>query len=750
MTPMIDLERALDSWMADGPTRAPERVVEAALDRLDGTPQRRVDWRPRRRIDLHRRQLLGLVAAAVVVGALGVATISGRPRTEPDTTPAPTVQTAPTPRQSALPSIAPSQAAPPMVWTFVSERYGYSVGYPAGFVVKPASRSWLVSAQPADDETDQLIRPPSRAGTMEFRAAAIDVPKGTDAKDWIASVFPQRKPVGVACSVGGPSGNLLLQDFWQPTTVASYPAHRRFACGYLEAVVVVDGKAWYFSYYRPGFTLKPTALARATFEAWLATVRLAVDGPIAPQRFVSDIYGYSLLHPARWDARRATIRWVGQAPWSSTKADVLQRPGGGWFKVLATSVPPGTTIDEWIATSVPSRPEFQTNADGHRFCRFRDLDIEGDPSWSWANGTIGGQPARLRAACGFVDGVTIVGGRAYIFSSFTGPSLWGDLGAFHELAATVEFGVATDATFQSQIHGYAVTVAGGTRIFPATAPWTWGTARDDAATDVFMLSKGRMSVASTQIPEGVSDDAWIDETFPPRFGGPLGRCVGKTTGPMGAGTQAWSERTAGNLAWRVRQGCGYMEALLIADDRAWILELKGPHFYLSARPAMRAEFTAFLDSFVPPGKEPGTTYTSQRYGYMISFPGSREIFPAQETWTAGQNGQRGRFVDVFSGPISTVSVFSTPIADSGRLESWLQTTFPSGRSTCSSPDDRWRRMDAGDEVTFERTWCGVHQEATYAAGRVYVTSITVALAAGDGAFPDVPYEIRLGPDAVST
>jgi hypothetical protein len=630
-----------------------------------------------------------------------------------------------------------------MTETFVSERYGYSFRHPAGFVVTPASRDWQVSAIPAEDETDQVIRTVGPAGRMEFRAAAIHVPEGTDSKEWIASVFPHRKPVGQGCRGGGTSGNVLLEDFWTPITVASYPAHRRYACGYLEAVVVVGGKAWYFSLYRPAFFLKPTERTRETFEAWIATVRLAVDGPIGPQRFVSDLYGYSLLHPAGWDARRSPLRWVGQAPWSSSKADVLQRPSGGWFKVLATSVPPGTTIDEWVAASVSPRPEFQTNADGHRFCRFRSLDIEGDPSWRWEDGTIGGQPARLRAACGFVDGVTIVGGRAYIFSSFTGPSLEGDRAAFHELAATVEFGVATDAAFESQIHGYAITLVGRTRIFPATVPWTWGTARHDAATDVFMLSKGRMSVASTQIPEGVSDDAWIDETFPPRFGGRLGRCVGSTTGPMGAGTQAWSERTAGDRAWRVRQGCGYMEALMVADDRAWIFELMGPHFYISAPAAMRAEFTAFLDSFVPPGREPGTSFTSERYGYTISFPGSREIYPAQETWTAGQNGQRGRFVDVFSGPVSTVSVFSTPIADSGRSESWLQTTFPSGRSTCASPDDRWIRTDAGGEVTFERTWCGVYQRATYAAGRVYITTITVALAAADDdAIPGVAYQIR--------
>jgi hypothetical protein len=431
-------------------------------------------------------------------------------------------------------------------------------------------------------------------------------------------------------------------------------------------------------------------------------------------------------------------------PWSTDRQDVLQRPGGGWFKVLATSVPAGTTIDDWIAANVPSRPEFQTNPDGHRFCRFRDLDIEGDPSWSWTDGTIGGQPARLRAACGFVDGVTIVGGQAYIFSSFTGPSVWGDRAAFHELAGTVGFGITTDKTFESPIHGYTVTVAGRTRTFPATAPWTGQAARQDAATDVFVLPKGRMSVASTRIPDGVSDAAWIDATFPPRFGGPLGRCVGKTTGPMGAGTQAWSARTAGDHVWRVRQGCGYMEALLVADRRAWILELKGQYFYRFAPAAMRAEFTVFVEAFVPPGREPGTTFTSERYGYTISFPGPREVYPAQETWTDGQNGQRGRFVDVFSGPLSTVSVVSTPIPDAGRLATWLETTFPSGQSTCASPNDRWIRTDAGGEVIFERTRCGVYQRATHAAGRVYVTSITVALSGGESAVPGVAYGIRLG------
>lgn len=59
------------SWLEDGATRLPERVLDAVLDELPATPQRRVRWWPARRIEPTNAMLTyGLVAAIVVAVAI--------------------------------------------------------------------------------------------------------------------------------------------------------------------------------------------------------------------------------------------------------------------------------------------------------------------------------------------------------------------------------------------------------------------------------------------------------------------------------------------------------------------------------------------------------------------------------------------------------------------------------------------------------------------------------------------------------
>ena len=97
MTDDRSLERAARSWLEEGPTRAPDRPVEAALIRIQMTPQERdlrVPWR------LPKMTTPIRVASAAVVGVLAVAVALyvlspgfqsgiGGPRSTPTPTPDP-------------------------------------------------------------------------------------------------------------------------------------------------------------------------------------------------------------------------------------------------------------------------------------------------------------------------------------------------------------------------------------------------------------------------------------------------------------------------------------------------------------------------------------------------------------------------------------------------------------------------------------------------------------------------------------
>lgn len=98
MTDDRSLERAARSWLDEGPTRAPDRPVDAALTRIQTTRQERDLWIPWRlpTMNTASRLLAGVAAAAVVlvIGTIFVAPallpgVGGRPTPTPAPTPSP-------------------------------------------------------------------------------------------------------------------------------------------------------------------------------------------------------------------------------------------------------------------------------------------------------------------------------------------------------------------------------------------------------------------------------------------------------------------------------------------------------------------------------------------------------------------------------------------------------------------------------------------------------------------------------------
>jgi hypothetical protein len=94
--------RIVRSWLAEGITQLPDRVLDAVLDQVPATPQRRATWWPARRLSTMNTTLkLGLAAVVVAVAALvginyfGSASVGGpgldssTPTPEPVTPPSP-------------------------------------------------------------------------------------------------------------------------------------------------------------------------------------------------------------------------------------------------------------------------------------------------------------------------------------------------------------------------------------------------------------------------------------------------------------------------------------------------------------------------------------------------------------------------------------------------------------------------------------------------------------------------------------
>jgi hypothetical protein len=139
-------------------------------------------------------------------------------------------------------------------------------------------------------------------------------------------------------------------------------------------------------------------------------------------------------------------RWNGGDSWWTTPhADRFDGPGRWLLEVVSTEVPAGTSLDRWVADHRQLRPELQAGSNG-RYCQFPHAALG---TWldDWRDWEFAGRPARLRAACGFLDAVVTVEDRVYVFAltsnlagrmstgdSMPGPSL-------EALGETVRFGV---------------------------------------------------------------------------------------------------------------------------------------------------------------------------------------------------------------------------------------------------------------------------------------------------------------------
>jgi hypothetical protein len=115
-----DVNRIVRSWLEEGRTALPDRVLDTVLDQLPATPQRRAGWPARRFASMNSTARLLSAAAAigavVVIAALALPRFSG-PGSGPSHAPA-------TPSTSVSPSIAVGSPGPLSAGTYSIGPFG--------------------------------------------------------------------------------------------------------------------------------------------------------------------------------------------------------------------------------------------------------------------------------------------------------------------------------------------------------------------------------------------------------------------------------------------------------------------------------------------------------------------------------------------------------------------------------------------------------------------------------------------------
>jgi hypothetical protein len=145
--------RIVRSWLEDGVTQLPDTILDAVLDELPTTSQRRATWWPARRLSTMNTTLkFGLAAAVVAVAALiGInylasPSVGGPGPSDATATSDPTASPEPSasPPATDEPTESPA-AAPPLTQSFTSTMHGISASYPEGWTAQEATEPWTES-----------------------------------------------------------------------------------------------------------------------------------------------------------------------------------------------------------------------------------------------------------------------------------------------------------------------------------------------------------------------------------------------------------------------------------------------------------------------------------------------------------------------------------------------------------------------------------------------------------------------------
>lgn len=303
MTANTNLERRVaEHYASEPPLRAPDRVLHAALETIETTPQRRGLLAPWRFTSMNAYAKVAAAAVvAIAVGAIVVWQLPGIGQ----------------PRPTASPTVAPSASLPPpLTGTFTSNMHGISMSYPAGWRIRPATSTWATRTLPRYDETPgDVLYDPTRNDHL-FMEIASQALAGASGPSWadtigVAEACPTSEPI----VVDGAEGRLIT-------------------CDLMRALFWTEDRGYLVLLYRsPDEPWLQDAYDVAWFQEVLATIQIAppdagtADMFVRPFDYVvpgAPVFAYGTTEATYWEVRVPAYNDAG-----SPGGLIVQAIGGG-------------------------------------------------------------------------------------------------------------------------------------------------------------------------------------------------------------------------------------------------------------------------------------------------------------------------------------------------------------------------------------------------------------------------------------
>jgi hypothetical protein len=278
MTDDRSLERAARSWIEAGPTRAPDRVVDAALRQIDTTPQERGLALPWRFHPMTRFALAGAAVALATIVAVGLTQFRASPG--PDVggpSPSPT-EPASAPASSGFLST--------LTVTFESSIYRYWIGKDPDWIVTRATVD-ADSPTATDDNASDVFAVTGTDTTIGVTANDLE---GQSFDGWLADIHQavlDDVSVPGSCKNGDPNG-------WPAQQVGDKTGVLMTLCNFAQVFVEVDGQAYTFTWSNDTFE-DASHLDVLNFKRALETVMFQpapapppTPAPVAPETPLPD------------------------------------------------------------------------------------------------------------------------------------------------------------------------------------------------------------------------------------------------------------------------------------------------------------------------------------------------------------------------------------------------------------------------------------------------------------------------------
>jgi hypothetical protein len=263
-------DKAVNDWLESGSDRTPPAAIDAVLLAVKTTPQERDLRIPRRFIEMTFP--MRLAAAIAIVAVLGVGAFTFLVR-NPNSgfggtpTPSPTL----TPTAAAAATLGPIDTS---TWTtYISNRYGFSIGRPANWKVKQVSNhDWTVSAD-HDWQTTASEGFAAADESVYATAWSVAVPAGTSADAWILAY----------CQSGATGPCTGLQAASTPVSMDGHPGVLINTMD-TEAFTLVANRMYVVAVWESFDDPRtaPYGGADRLVEGFLSTMHLLPGGPATP------------------------------------------------------------------------------------------------------------------------------------------------------------------------------------------------------------------------------------------------------------------------------------------------------------------------------------------------------------------------------------------------------------------------------------------------------------------------------------